>query len=89
MRREISKERIERYALKSVPDGRVDVTDKHSFVVTSMDGRRKVVTIKKRIVEAENDWIIDLAYQIVPAMIAATAAAMLVGYMISTCWGWY
>lgn len=89
MRREISKERIERYALKSVPDSRIDVTDKHSFVVTSMDGRRKVVTIKKRIVEAENDWIIDLAYQIVPAMIAATAAAMLVGYVIFACWGWY
>lgn len=89
MRREISKDRIERYAFKSVPGSRVDVIDKHSFVVTSMDGRRKVITIKKRIVEAENDWIIDLAYQMVPAMIAATAAAMLVGYMISACWGWY
>ena len=88
MRREISKDRIERYTLKSVPGSRVDVTDKHSFVVTSMDGRRKVVTIKKRIAEAENDWIIDLVYQAVPAMIAATAAAMLVGYMLA-CWGSY
>lgn len=89
MRREISKDRIERYALKSVPDSRVDVTDKHSFVVTSMDGRRKVVIIKKRIVEAEDDWIIDLVYQAIPAMIAAMAAAMLVGYMIFVCWGWH
>ena len=87
MRREISKNHIERCAFKSVPGSRVDVTDKHSFVVTSMDGRRKVVTIKKRIVEAEDDWIIDLAYQAVPAIIAAAAAAMLVGYMIFACWG--
>ena len=86
MRREISKDRIERYTLKSVPGSRVDVTDKHSFVVTSIDGHRKVVIIKKRIVEAEDDWIIDLVYQ---AMIAAMAAAMLVGYMIFVCWGWH
>lgn len=88
MRREISKDHIEKYAFKSVPGSRVDVTDKHSFVVTSIDGHRKVVTIKKRIVEAEDDWIIDLVYQAVPAMIAATAAAMLVGYMLA-CWGSY
>ena len=89
MRREISKDHIEKYAFKSVPGSRVDVTDKHSFVVTSIDGHRKVVIIKKRIVEAENDWIIDLVYQAIPAMIAAMAAAMLVGYMIFVCWGWH
>lgn len=86
--RRVSKDHIERYALKSVLDSRVDVTGKHSFVITSVDGHRKVVTIKKRIIEAEDDWIIDLVYQAVPAMIAATAAAMLVGYMLA-CWGSY
>ena len=86
--RRVSKDHIERYALKSVPDSRVDVTGKHSFVITSVDVHRKVVTIKKRIIEAEDDWIIDLVYQAVPAMIAATAAAMLVGYMFA-CWGSY
>ena len=80
--RKVYKTQIQRQC----PDCRVDIIGRHGVVITSLDGRRKYVSVRHRIAD-KDPLTVRLVYWLVPAVIWMSAMLMLFSVVLMAAYG--
>ena len=80
--RKVHKVQIQRQC----PGCRVDVVGRHGVVITGVDGRRKYISVRHRIVDRE-PFTVRLVYWLVPAVIWMFAMLMLFSVVLMAAYG--